>query len=127
MDIIKILPEYLDLGVDPDELNAIAQAALAQRLRSLKLAIGEAVVQARAATLLDNLEGAHQALQRARQLQKEYHHFYAEWQRLQLASAKGGPEDIGAEWSPLNPVLILPKKGDGRDLSQPASPAAGKG
>ena len=36
-----------------------------------------------ACTLLDNLEGSHQALQRARQLQKEYHHFHAEWTRLQ--------------------------------------------
>lgn len=84
MEIIKLLPEYLDLGVDQEELVAITQAALAKRIRDLKLAIGEAVVQARACTLLDNLEGSHQALQRARQLQKEYHHFFAEWSRLQL-------------------------------------------
>lgn len=82
MDIIKLLPEYLNLGVDADELVAITQAALAQRIRDTKLAIAQAVVQARACTLLDNLEGSHQALHRARQLQKEYHHFFAEWQRL---------------------------------------------
>lgn len=127
MDIIKMLPEYLDLGVDDQELQAITQAALAQRIRGLKLAIAEAVVQARGCTLLDNLEGSHQALHRARQLQQEYHHFYAEWQRLQSGSTKGGTEEIGAEWSPLNSALIFPKKDDGRDLSQPASPAAGKG
>lgn len=82
MDIIKLLPEYLDTGVDAEELTQIAQAALAQRIRDLKLAIGQAVVQARSCTLLDNLEGSHQALQRARQLQREYHHFFAEWTRL---------------------------------------------
>jgi hypothetical protein len=82
MDIIKLLPEYLDLGVDQDELVAIALAALAKRIRDVKLATAEAVVQARACILLDNLEGSHQALQRARQLQREYHHFFAEWQRL---------------------------------------------
>lgn len=91
MDIIKLLPEYLDLGVDPEEMQQIAQAALAQRLRSLKLAIGEAVVQARAATLLDNLEGSHQALHRARQLQREYHHFYAEWSRFNCPDTSGQP------------------------------------
>jgi hypothetical protein len=84
VDIIQLLPEYLDLGVDQEELVAVTQAALAKRVRDLKLAIAEAVVQARACTLLDNLEGSHQALQRARQLQREYHHFYAEWTRLQV-------------------------------------------
>jgi hypothetical protein len=90
MDIIKLLPEYLDLGVDANELVAITQAALAKRIRDLKLAIAEAVVQARACTLLDNLEGSHQALQRARQLQKEYHHFFAEWRRLNSTSGAAG-------------------------------------
>ena len=84
MDIIQLLPEYLDSGVDQDELVAVTQAALAKRIRDLKLAIAEAVVQARAGSLLDNLEGSHQALHRARQLQREYHHFYAEWSRLQV-------------------------------------------
>jgi trehalose-6-phosphate synthase len=85
LDIVKLLPEYLDLGVDADELVAISQAALAKRIRDLKLAIAEAVVQARACTLMDNLEGSHQALHRARQLQQEYHHFHAEWSRLQAS------------------------------------------
>jgi hypothetical protein len=94
MDIIQLLPEYLDLGVDQDELVAITQAALAKRIRDLKLAIAEAVIQARAGTLLDNLEGSHQALQRARQLQREYHHFFAEWSRLQVPP-NPSPDAIG--------------------------------
>ena len=101
MDIIQLLPEYLDLGVDQDELVAVTQAALAKRIRDLKLAIAEAVVQARAGSLLDNLEGSHQALHRARQLQREYHHFYAEWSRLQVPLED--PEErqrIGAHPSP---------------------------
>ena len=89
MDIIQLLPEYLDLGVDQDELEAVTQAALAKRIRDLKLAIAEAVVQACACTLLDNLEGSHQALQRTRQLQREYHHFFAEWSRLQACTEPG--------------------------------------
>lgn len=92
MDIIQLLPEYLDLGVDQKELVAVTQAALAKRVRDLKLAIAEAVVQARACTLLDNLEGSHQALQRARQLQREYHHFFAEWSRLQVKRSED-PEE----------------------------------
>ena len=82
MDIVKLLPEYLDIGVDEEELRQIAMSSLADRIRNLKLLIGQSVVQARACTLLDDLPGSSQALQKARQLKKEYHHFYAEWVRL---------------------------------------------
>jgi len=96
MDIHEILPEYLDLGVDASELIAISQAALAKRIRELKLAIAEEVVQARACTLMDNLEGSHQALHRARQLRQEYHHFYSEWTRLQAAGTCPPPTQLQA-------------------------------
>jgi hypothetical protein len=83
---------------------AITQAALAKRIRDLKLAIAEAVVQARACTLLDNLEGSHQALQRARQFQREYHHFYAEWQRLNVGAGHQGlsQDEIAQPTLPLS-------------------------
>ncbi len=85
MDVIKLLPQYLDLGVDQEEMRQITLTALAQRIREIKLSVAQAVVQARACTLLDNLEGSNTALQQARRLQREYHDFYAQWRRL------GGP------------------------------------
>lgn len=95
MDTIQLLPEYLDVGVDPGELRQIALAALARRIRELKLAVAEAVVRSRACELLDDQEGIRQALQGARQLQVQYHHFYAEWRQLgeQTQSAGAGNEE----------------------------------
>ena len=95
MDIVKLLPEHLDLGVDQEEMRQIALAAVAQRIREIKLSVAQAVVQARACTLMDNLEGSNTSLQQARRLQREYHEFYAQWRRLsgsENRSASGGPE-----------------------------------
>ena len=106
MDVVKLLPEYLDIGVDEEEMRQISLAAVAQRIRELKLAVAQSVVQARASTLMDNLEGANSSLQQARRLQQEYHHFYAQWRRL------GGLAPAGEEEKPqrLGPG---PAKDDG--------------
>ena len=104
MDIVNLLPEYLDMGVDQEEMRQIALAALAQRVRDVKLAVAQAVVQARASTLMDNLEGANTALQQARRLQREYHEFYAQWRRL------ADPSDDGPEDVPL-PGMTAPASG----------------
>ena len=82
MDIVKLLPEYLDIGVDQEEMRQLSFAAVAQRIREVKLAVAQSVVQARACTLMDNLEGSNKALEQARRLQREYHEFYAQWRRL---------------------------------------------
>ena len=115
-DIVNLLPEYLDMGVDQEEMRQIALAALAQRVRDIKLAVAQSVVQARASTLLDNLEGANAALQQARRLQREYHEFYAQWLRLgETGNSDSGvgpslgapvtdpnvPADGSPGWSPL--------------------------
>ena len=92
MDIVKLLPEYLDLGVDQEEMRQIALAAVAQRIREIKLSVAQAVVQARACTLLDNLEGSNTALQQARRLQREYHEFYAQWRRLSGSDNQEAPD-----------------------------------
>lgn len=97
MDVVKILPEYLDIGVDDEEMRQISLAAVAQRIRQLKLAVAQSVVQARSSTLMDNLEGANSSLQQARRLQQEYHHFYAQWRRL------GGLDPAGGEDNPQRP------------------------
>lgn len=117
MDIVNLLPEYLDLGVDQEEMRQIALAALAQRIRDLKISVAQAVVQARACTLLDNLEGSSTALQQARRLQREYHEFYAQWRRLSVSENQEAPEPSGTE-SPRHPSekdgqakLIVPAEG----------------
>jgi hypothetical protein len=82
MDVIESLPEYLDLGVDQGEMRQIALAALAQRIREIKLSVAQAVVQATACSLMDDVDGANAARQQARRLQREYHEFHAQWRRL---------------------------------------------
>ena len=119
MDIVKLLPEYLDLGVDAEEMQHIALAALARRIRDLKLAIAEAVMQARACTLMDNLDGSNKALQQARHLQREYHHFYTEWRRLGGEGPGGSEEEPGGQSHRQSP--------DGASGAMPAASIARAG
>ena len=117
MDIVKLLPEYLDVGVDEEELRQLSLAAVAQRIREVKLAVAQAVVQARACTLMDNLEGSNTALQQARRLQREYHEFYAQWRRLSGSENQDAPDPSSTE-APDDPPeadgqtkLIVPAEG----------------
>lgn len=92
MDIVNLLPEYLDMGVDQEEIRQIAMAALAQRIREIKLSVAQAVVQAKVCTMMDDLEGSDKALQQARLHQREYHELYAQWRRL-AGSYEAGEAD----------------------------------
>lgn len=92
MDVIKVLPEYLDLGVDQEEMRQIALTVLAQRIREIKLSVAQAVVQARSCELMDNPEGSSASLQQAHRLQLEYHEFYAQWLGLDSRPAGGREE-----------------------------------
>ena len=82
MNLEQLLKEYIDVGVDDVEIRQIALASLAERIRGLKLQIAQAVNEAKACLLLDNLNGSHQALKAATGLKRQYHHFYGEWRRL---------------------------------------------
>ena len=111
MDVIKVLPEYLDFGVDKEEMRQIALTAVAQHIREIKLSVALAVVQARACTLMDNLEGSNTALQQARRLQREYHEFYAQWLRLSGSENQEAPVAPCIEAPGENPPqakLIVP-------------------
>jgi len=103
VSILNLLSQYLGPDVDQTELVAIAQAALAKRIRDLKLAIAEAVVQARACALASNLSDSDQALRRARQLQQEYHYFCGEWTVLSQSGAGSNPLETPAAPSLDNP------------------------
>ena len=92
MDIIKSLPDFLDIGVEEEEMKAVALNALAKRLNALKAAIAETLLGAKAQALTDNFTAQHEALKQAKALKKEYHHFYAEFNRLQ----KGEEENWAA-------------------------------
>jgi hypothetical protein len=82
VDITNLLSHYLDQGVDEEELRQIALAALARRLRELKLAVGEAVVRAQGELLLGCMGGMDQALHQARMLGKEHRCLYRQWREL---------------------------------------------
>lgn len=79
MEIIKLLSQILDVGVDEEELRQIALAALAHRLRELKLAIGAAVVEAQGEMSEGCLLGVDQSLQKAGRLGDEYRSAYRQW------------------------------------------------
>ena len=93
MDIVKLLPEYLDTGLEDGELNEIAEFALAQHIKQLKVAIANSVINARSATLMDNMEGSSKALGEARKFKKQYHHFQAELARLRGSGIEETNED----------------------------------
>lgn len=83
MDLVRLLPEFLDVGVDDAEMEEIAMAALQSQIKLLKVAIANAVVNARGHTLIDNLGGAEKALAEARRLQTQYHAFLSELERME--------------------------------------------
>ncbi len=68
MDIAKMLVQYLDTGVDGLEIRQLCRATVAQRIREIKLASAQAVVQARSCDLLDDLGGSNAAHEQARRL-----------------------------------------------------------
>lgn len=84
MDIIKTLPEFLDVGVEEEEYKAIASMALGSTLKELKLAVGKQLVQYRLLGLMgDNMEMQNKVLEGLKKLKKQYHMVYAEFKRLQ--------------------------------------------
>lgn len=88
MDIIKILPEYLDAGLEEGELEELVKVSIKAHLTQLKRAIAQAVISARAFTLMDNLDGSTKALEEARKFKKQYHHFLTELKRLHNSDPK---------------------------------------
>ena len=103
MNLEQLLREYIDIGVDDEEMQQIALASLAERIRGLKLQIAQAVNEARACLLLDNLNGSNQALKTAASLKKQYHYFYGEWHRLggdRQADTLPSASPVAAEPSP---------------------------
>jgi len=83
MDIIKTLPDFLDIGVEEEEMKVLSLNALAKRLKLLKDTITDVLLGAKAHALTDNFTAQNEALKEAKRLKKEYHHFYAEFNRLQ--------------------------------------------
>jgi hypothetical protein len=92
VEIIKLLSQFIDVGVDGEELRQIALAALAHRLRDLKLSIGVAVVDAQGELMEGCLPGVDRSLQKARRLGEEYRSMYRQWCGLYRQEACGpGP------------------------------------
>jgi|TARA_Y100000296_G_C5154260_1_gene248120 hypothetical protein len=92
MDVIKIIPEYLDMGLEPGELESLVETTIEAHLVQLKRAIANSVVSARSFTLMDNLDGSTKALGEARKFKKQYHHFLAELTRLRGSGPELTPE-----------------------------------
>jgi hypothetical protein len=92
MDVIKIMPEYLDTGMEDGELEDLVEATLRAHLTQLKRAIANSVTSARSCTLMDNLEGSQKALAEARKFKNQYHHFLAELTRLRGSGPELTPE-----------------------------------
>lgn len=90
IDIAGMLVQYLDTGVDGLEIRQLCRAAVAQRIRDIKLASAQAVVQARSCDLMNDPGGSNAAHEQARRLQRQYHDFYAQWLVLE-GPAVGGP------------------------------------
>ena len=75
--------EYMPRGLEDDEeARGILQSVVGKRIRETKAAIVEAVVQARAATAIDQADSANQNLLVARALSKQYALFLDIWQEL---------------------------------------------
>jgi hypothetical protein len=102
MDIVKLLPEYLDIGLEEGELEDLTRLVLQKQLRALKESIAVQVVNARSAMLMDDLEGSNRYLSQARKFKNQYHHFLAELQRLNKDESEvlhvTEPETLKAAW-----------------------------
>jgi len=81
MDVIQILPEFLE-DVSTEEMEELARVAITGYIRALKTAIANSVINARSQVLLDNLEGSTKALAEARKFKAQYNHFLGELNRL---------------------------------------------
>ena len=92
MDVIKILPDYLDVGLEEGELEDLVTVTIQAHLVQLKRAIANSVISARSCTLMDNLDGSTKAMGEARKFQKQYHHFLAELTRLRGSGPELTPE-----------------------------------
>ncbi len=82
MDLIKILPEYLDVGLEDGELENLVEVTIRDHLAQLKRAIAHAVVSGRSFAQMDNLDRSQKSLEEARKFQEQYHQFTAELARL---------------------------------------------
>lgn len=91
MDIVKLLPEYLD--GDEGQLQALAGMALRKRCNTLRETIADGIVTARAMALMDDLEGQSKVLKEVRKLKAQLNAFQAELRRLE--GDDDGPDESG--------------------------------
>ena len=99
-DLITLLPQYIDLENDEDEIRQIALVAMGNLIRALKLAMAEACLTSQCALNADNLDGSNKALKEARRLSKEYHFCMAQWKRLggaEISRAAKAADDDDSE------------------------------
>ena len=96
MDIVEILPEYLDIGLEDGELKELSRWALEKQILGLKQSIAIQVINARSATLMDDLDGSTKSLSQARKMKEQYHHFLDELNRLDVPESKSEPVMNGA-------------------------------
>ena len=82
MDTIDIIKDFIDTGVQEEELKRLVDDAIQAHILQVKRAMVNAVISARAAVLLDNLDGSTKMMAEARKLKKQYYHFLAELARL---------------------------------------------
>ena len=95
MDVIKLLPEYLD-GLEDSELEGITRVVLMRQVQALKESIAVQVVNARSATLMDDLDGSTKYLGQARKMKTQYLHFLAELRRLDAPEEEPAEPALGA-------------------------------
>ena len=92
MDIINLIPDYLDTGLEDGELEELTRMVLQKQIRGLKESIAVTVVNARSASLMDDLEGSHKFIAQAKKMKIQYHHFLGELTRLEKREEKGEME-----------------------------------
>ena len=103
MDVIDILREFIDTGVQEEELRSLVEDSIQAHIKLVKQAMANAVISARAAVLLDNLDGSTKMMAEARKLKKQYHHFLAE-----LARLRGEPDpESGPDPDYLRTISVL--------------------
>lgn len=98
MTIEAQLAEIL-MGESEEEVKRVYLTALSIRMRDLKVAIAQTLLDNKAAMLLDNMQAANTALGQLRKLKRQYQSCKSEWNRLEGDKyiGKGEDEDEGEE------------------------------
>jgi len=79
--LVDMLPEYIT-EAGGEEIKAIALVSLGEAIRNAKMDIARALIQAKSAMIMDNMDRANQMSEQAHKIQNGYQQLLEEYKAL---------------------------------------------